>query len=84
MFCSLCYCVVVVEPGLETFHIPHQKLAEDLQVKCASSATFGEIQGTSPKKPLFEVVVQGTQTPVVVKELTETWGIPKAWINIAK
>lgn len=70
--------------GLETFHVPHQKLAEDLQPKCASSATFGEVQGTSPKKPLYEVVVQGTQTSAVVKELTEVWGVPKAWISIAK
>lgn len=73
-----------IQLGLETFHIPHQKLAEDLQLKCASSATFGEVQGTSPKKPLYEVVVQGTQTTTVVKELTEMWGVPKAWISVAK
>lgn len=72
------------ESGLETFQIPHQKLAEDLQLKCASSATFGEVNGSSPKKPVYEVVVQGSQTAVVVKELADTWGVPKNWISIAK
>ena len=70
--------------GIEAYLIPHQKLAEDLQVKCASSATTNEVQGSSAKKPMFEVVVQGSQIPIVTKELTETWGVAKNCLNVTK
>ena len=70
--------------GLETYHIPYQKLAEDLQVKCASSATTNELQGSSTKKPLHEVVVQGSQIPSVTRELIEVWGVPKNCLDVHK
>jgi translation initiation factor 2D len=76
--------VVTIIEGLETFLISPQRFAEEMQVKCASSSTTNELQQSTPKKPLHEVVVQGNQVPICTKELMEHYGIPKQSIVVLK
>ncbi|KAL8808565.1 MAG: hypothetical protein Q9200_004243 [Gallowayella weberi] len=67
--------------GVEPFHIHPQNLAEELQKSCASSTSVGQLAGSSPKKPIMEVMVQGPQKDVMIKAL-ERRGINKQWVEI--
>ncbi|KAL8713639.1 MAG: hypothetical protein Q9225_006731 [Loekoesia sp. 1 TL-2023] len=67
--------------GVETFYIPPQPLAEELQKMCASSTSVSQSAGSSPKKPVMEVMVQGPQKDAVIKAL-EKRGINRQWVEI--
>ncbi|KAH9054133.1 hypothetical protein EDB87DRAFT_1676616 [Lactarius vividus] len=60
--------------GFEPFNISADALADALRVRCASA--------TSVAGGGQEVMVQGTQTRVVL-ELLESLGVPKKWIETA-
>ncbi|KAL8946404.1 MAG: hypothetical protein Q9222_007197 [Ikaeria aurantiellina] len=66
--------------GVETFHIHPQLLAEELQKACASSTSVSQLAGSSPKKPVMEVMVQGPQKEIMVKAL-EKRGVHRQWIE---
>ncbi|KAL8698046.1 MAG: hypothetical protein Q9224_002030 [Gallowayella concinna] len=67
--------------GVEPFYIHPQTLADELQKSCASSTSVGQLAGSSPKKPVMEVMVQGPQKDAMIKAL-EKRGINKQWIQI--
>lgn len=67
--------------GVEVFHINPQPLAEELQKACASSTSVGQLMGSSPKKPVQEIMVQGPQKDAVVKAL-EKRGVNRHWIEV--
>ncbi|KAL9598166.1 MAG: hypothetical protein Q9219_004663 [cf. Caloplaca sp. 3 TL-2023] len=67
--------------GVENFYIPPQPLAEELQKKCASSTSVSQFAGSSPKKPVMEVMVQGPQKEAVIEAL-EKRGVHRQWIQI--
>ncbi|KAL8935797.1 MAG: hypothetical protein Q9211_004513 [Gyalolechia sp. 1 TL-2023] len=67
--------------GVESFHIPPQPLAEELQKICASSTSVGQLAGSSPKKPVLEVMVQGPQKDAVIKAL-EKRGVNRQWVEV--
>ncbi|KAL8804444.1 MAG: hypothetical protein Q9182_002549 [Xanthomendoza sp. 2 TL-2023] len=68
--------------GVEPFNIHPQTLAEELQKSCASSTSVGQLAGSSPKKPIMEVMVQGPQKDAMIKAL-EKRGINKQWVEIS-
>ncbi|KAL8990853.1 MAG: hypothetical protein Q9169_008022, partial [Polycauliona sp. 2 TL-2023] len=55
--------------GVEAFYIQPQTLADELQKTCASSTSVGHLAGSSPKKPVMEVMVQGPQKDAMIKAL---------------
>ncbi|KAH9177979.1 hypothetical protein EDB89DRAFT_1844148 [Lactarius sanguifluus] len=63
--------------GFEPFNISADALADALRVRCASSTSVSLVAGGGQ-----EVMVQGTQTKVVL-ELLESLGVPKKWIATA-
>ncbi|KAH9037455.1 hypothetical protein EDB85DRAFT_606006 [Lactarius pseudohatsudake] len=63
--------------GFEPFNISADALADALRVRCASSTSVSLVAGGGQ-----EVMVQGTQTRVVL-ELLESLGVPKKWIETA-
>lgn len=67
--------------GVETFYIQPQPLAEELQKSCASSTSVNQLAGSSPKKPVMEVMVQGPQRDAVIKAL-EKRGIHRQWVEV--
>ncbi|MCJ1479689.1 hypothetical protein MMC13_008375 [Lambiella insularis] len=67
--------------GVEAFHIDPQALAEELQKACASSTSVTQSQGSSPKSPVMEIMVQGPQKDIVIKAL-EKRGVHRTWIEI--
>ncbi|KAL8791239.1 MAG: hypothetical protein Q9213_000196 [Squamulea squamosa] len=67
--------------GLEAFYIQPQSLAEELQKACASSTSVGQLAGSSPKKPVMEVMVQGPQKDAIFKAL-ERRGVNRQWVEV--
>ncbi|KAL8839742.1 MAG: hypothetical protein Q9170_001613 [Blastenia crenularia] len=67
--------------GVETFYIPPQSLADELQKACASSTSVSQLAGSSPKKPVMEVMVQGPQKDAVIRAL-EKRGVNRQWVEI--
>ncbi|KAF2420016.1 eukaryotic translation initiation factor SUI1 family protein [Tothia fuscella] len=67
--------------GLEAFFISPQPLADELRKACAGSTSVERMQGSSPKAPVMEVMVQGPQRDAVVKCLTRR-GIDAKWIDV--
>jgi translation initiation factor 2D len=68
--------------GLEPFGVAAGPLGEALQKACASSTSVAPLVGSSPKKPVMEVMVQGPQRDAVLRQL-EKRGISKAWVDVA-
>ncbi|KAI5481139.1 protein of eukaryotic translation initiation factor SUI1 family [Pseudohyphozyma bogoriensis] len=58
-----------------------EELAEDLRKRAASSTSVSQMTGSSPKKPLYEVMVQGSHEVLVTKTLVER-GVPKQYIVV--
>jgi translation initiation factor 2D len=48
-------------------------LAEELKHKAASSSAVQPLVGSSPKRPLYEIMVQGTSHPISQGEKTDEW-----------
>jgi translation initiation factor 2D len=67
--------------GVEPYHIAPQPLADELRKTCAGSTSVDRLQGSSPKNPVMEVMVQGPQKDAVIKAL-EKRGVNKNWIEI--
>ncbi|KAI8062572.1 hypothetical protein BC940DRAFT_341718 [Gongronella butleri] len=67
--------------GMESFGMDIDELCKELTKLCASSATSNAIAGTSPKAPLYEVLVQGPQIKHV-SELLLRKGVPKKFIMV--
>lgn len=67
--------------GVEAFHIQPQALADELQKTCASSTSVGQLAGSSPKKPVMEVMVQGPQKDAMIKAL-EKRGVSRHWVEV--
>jgi translation initiation factor 2D len=67
--------------GLEPFFIAPQPLADELRKACAGSTSVERLQGSSPKNPVMEVMVQGPQKDAVAKALVKR-GIDVRWIEV--
>ena len=64
---------------LEIFGINPETLAGELQRKCASSTSVGQLVGGKPGQ--MEVLVQGDHRDVVEKELARR-GVDRSWIEL--
>ncbi|KAK3217147.1 hypothetical protein GRF29_1g2097367 [Pseudopithomyces chartarum] len=67
--------------GVEPYHIAPQPLADELRKTCAGSTSVDRLQGSSPKNPVMEVMVQGPQKDAIIKAL-EKRGVSKNWIEV--
>lgn len=67
--------------GLEPFYIAPQPLADELRKTCAGSTSVDKLQGSSPKAPVMEVLVQGPQRDAILKAL-EKRGVNKNWVEV--
>jgi translation initiation factor 2D len=65
--------------NVEVFGINPDLLASDLQKKCASSTSVGQLMGGKPG--MMEVLVQGDQREVVEKEMGRR-GVDRRWIEL--
>ena len=65
--------------NVESFGINPDLLASDLQKKCASSTSVGQLVGGKPG--MMEVLVQGDQREVVEKEMGRR-GVDRRWIEV--
>jgi translation initiation factor 2D len=65
--------------NVEVFGINPDLLASDLQKKCASSTSVGQLMGGKPG--MMEVLVQGDQREVVEKEMGRR-GVDRRWIEV--
>lgn len=66
--------------GLETYFITPQPLADELRKTCAGSTSVEQLQGSSPRNPVMEVMVQGPQRDAVIKAL-ERRGVRGQWVE---
>ena len=73
--------VVTKLSGIEPYHIHPQPLAEELQKSCASSTSVNQLAGSSPKKPVMEIMVQGPQKEAIFKAL-ERRGVSRSWVSV--
>ena len=71
--------VVSKVANVETFGINAELLASELQKKCASSTSVGQLVGGKPGT--LEVLVQGDQRNTIEKELARR-GIDRRWIEV--
>lgn len=67
--------------GLEPYHIAPQPLADELRKACAGSTSVDKLQGSSPKNPVMEVMIQGPQKDAIIKAL-EKRGVHKNWVEV--
>jgi translation initiation factor 2D len=67
--------------GLEPYHIAPQPLADELRKTCAGSTSVDKLQGSSPKNPVMEVMIQGPQKDAIIKAL-EKRGVHKNWVEV--
>ncbi|KAI0586457.1 Eukaryotic translation initiation factor SUI1 family protein [Pyrenophora tritici-repentis] len=67
--------------GLEPYYIAPQPLADELRKTCAGSTSVDKLQGSSPKAPVMEVMVQGPQKDAIMKAL-EKRGVNKNWVEV--
>lgn len=67
--------------GLEPYHIAPQPLADELRKTCAGSTSVDKLQGSSPKNPVMEVMIQGPQKDAIIKAL-EKRGVQKNWVEV--
>jgi translation initiation factor 2D len=67
--------------GVEPYYIAPQPLADELRKTCAGSTSVERLQGSSPKNPVMEVMVQGPQKDAVIKAL-EKRGVNKNWVEV--
>lgn len=67
--------------GVEPFYIAPQPLADELRKTCAGSTSVERLQGSSPKNPVMEIMVQGPQKDAVIKAL-EKRGVNKNWVEV--
>ncbi|KAF2084404.1 hypothetical protein K490DRAFT_68868 [Saccharata proteae CBS 121410] len=73
--------MVTKTSGVEAYGIRAETLADELRKACASSTSVERAQGSSPKNPIMEVMVQGPQKDVIFKAL-EKRGINRNWVEV--
>ncbi|KAH0341067.1 hypothetical protein KCU81_g6543, partial [Aureobasidium melanogenum] len=66
--------------GVEAYFIAAQPLADELRKVCAGSSSVEQLQGSSPKAPVMEIMIQGPQKDAVMKAL-ERRGVRPAWVE---
>lgn len=67
--------------GVEPYYIAPQPLADELRKTCAGSTSVDRLQGSSPKNPVMEVMVQGPQKDAIIKAL-EKRGVHRNWVEV--
>lgn len=67
--------------GLEPYYVSPQPLADELRKTCAGSTSVDKLQGSSPKAPVMEVMVQGPQKDAIIKAL-EKRGVHRNWVEV--
>lgn len=67
--------------GLEPFGIDAKAAAEHLQKVCAGSASVSQLKGSSPKTPVMEIVLQGSQRKAVETYL-KGCGVVGRYVNV--
>ncbi|KAH7073971.1 hypothetical protein BKA63DRAFT_45470 [Paraphoma chrysanthemicola] len=67
--------------GLEPYYIAPQPFADELRKTCAGSTSVDKLQGSSPKNPVMEVMVQGPQKDAIIKAL-EKRGVHRTWVDV--
>jgi translation initiation factor 2D len=67
--------------GVEPYYIAPQPLADELRKTCAGSTSVDRLQGSSPKNPVMEVMVQGPQKDAIIKAL-EKRGVSRNWVEV--
>jgi len=67
--------------GVESYYIAPQPLADELRKTCAGSTSVDRLQGSSPKNPVMEVMVQGPQKDAILKAL-EKRGVHRNWVDV--
>ena len=67
--------------GLEPYYIAPQPLADELRKTCAGSTSVDKLQGSSPKNPVMEVMIQGPQKDAIIKAL-EKRGVNNNWVEV--
>jgi translation initiation factor 2D len=67
--------------GLEPYYISPGPLADELRKTCAGSTSVDKMQGSSPKNPVMEVMVQGPQRDAILKAL-EKRGVNRGWVEV--
>jgi translation initiation factor 2D len=67
--------------GVELYYIAPQPLADELRKTCAGSTSVDRLQGSSPKNPVMEVMVQGPQKDAILKAL-EKRGVHRNWVDV--
>jgi translation initiation factor 2D len=67
--------------GFEPYYIAPQPLADELRKTCAGSTSIDKLQGSSPKNPVMEVMVQGPQKDAIIKAL-EKRGVHRNWVEV--
>jgi translation initiation factor 2D len=67
--------------GLEPYYISPQPLADELRKTCAGSTSVDKLQGSSPKAPVMEVMVQGPQKDAILRAL-EKRGVHRNWVEV--
>lgn len=73
--------VVTKVSGVEAYFIMPQPLADELRKVCAGSTSVERLQGSSPKTPIMEIMIQGPQKDAVIKAL-EKRGVDKRWVEV--
>lgn len=67
--------------GVEQYYIAPQPLADELRKTCAGSTSVDRLQGSSPKTPVMEIMVQGPQKDAILKAL-EKRGVHRNWVEV--
>lgn len=66
--------------GLEEYLIAPQGLADELRRTCACATSVEKLEGSSPRKPVMCVRVQGKQRKAVLDALARR-GVGEKWVN---
>lgn len=71
--------------GFEPYGIPPKPFADELRKACSGSTSVDQLQGSSPKDPKMEVMVQGPQKDAVLKALERrriNVNLKSGWVEV--
>ncbi|RHZ59364.1 hypothetical protein Glove_364g27 [Diversispora epigaea] len=74
--------IATIIRGFEEYGFSSNELSEPLKQLCASSVSVTQNQYSSPKKPLYEIMIQGPHTKHVINHLVNKKGFPEKYIQI--
>jgi translation initiation factor 2D len=69
--------------GLEPYYVSPQALADELKKTCQGSTNVDKLEGSSPKAPVMEVMVQGPQKDAIILAL-EKRGVHRNWVEVVE